>query len=295
MYVVMGGTGHVGSETAIALVNRGQAVTIVTRDAERARRTLSQRLSGPVDYAEADVEDVASLRAAFRRGRRAFLLNPSADTRTDTDAVERHTVARILEALEGSGLEKVVAESTGGARPGERLGDLSVLWELEQGLGRQPIPAAINRAAYYMSNWDALLDSVRATGKLPTLFPADLPIPMVAPRDLGMVAAERLMSPLDDVGVRHIEGPARYTSSQVAATLSKVFERPVKLEVAPREQLKQAFLRLGFSDAAADSYARMTALCIDNRFELTGSTLRGTTTLESYFRESTDGRQRRRA
>src|SRR5687768_13410589 len=111
MYVIMGGTGHVGSETAIALLNRGQAVTIVTRDANRARRVLAPGISKQVEYAEADVEDVGSLRAAFRRGRRAFLLNPNADPGSDTDAVERRTVARILEALEGSGLEKVVAES----------------------------------------------------------------------------------------------------------------------------------------------------------------------------------------
>jgi uncharacterized protein YbjT (DUF2867 family) len=296
MYVIMGGTGHVGSETAVALLNRGQAVTIVTRDARRARRVLERKISRQVEYAEADVEDVGSLRAAFRRGRRAFLLNPNADPSSDTDAVERRRVANILEALEGSGLEKVVAESTGGAQPGERVGDLNVLWELEQGLGRQEIPAAINRAAYYMSNWDGTLDSVHATGKLPTMFPADLPIPMVAPRDLGQVAAERLMSPLDDIGVRHVEGPARYPSSEVAAVLSKVLGRPVKLEVAPRDRLKQAFLGLGFSDAAADSYARMTAVCIDNRFELSDNELKGTTTLESYFRDSVaDNRQRRSA
>jgi uncharacterized protein YbjT (DUF2867 family) len=83
------------------------------------------------------------------------LLNPPADTTKDTDVIERRTVANILMALEGSGLEKVVAESTGGAQPRDRIGDLNVLWELEEGLSRQTIPAAINRAAYYMTNWDA--------------------------------------------------------------------------------------------------------------------------------------------
>ncbi|WP_322789917.1 NAD(P)H-binding protein [Cupriavidus gilardii] len=123
MYVIMGGTGHVGSATAEALLARGQAVTIVTRSAARAAKWCDKG----ADIVEADVEDVASLRAAFRRGRRAFLLNPPGDTSKDTDAIERHTVANIVAALQGSGLEKVVAESTGGAQPGERIGDLSVL------------------------------------------------------------------------------------------------------------------------------------------------------------------------
>jgi uncharacterized protein YbjT (DUF2867 family) len=294
MYVIMGGTGHVGSETVAALINCEQAVTVITRDANRARRFLAQRISGHVEYAEADVEDVPSLRTAFRCGRRALLLNPNAHPASDTDTVERRRVARILEALEGSGLEKVVAVSTGGAQPGERLGDLNVLWEFEQGLARQRIPSAINRGAYYMSNWDGPVASVHASGKLPTMFPADLPIPMVAPRDLGLLAAERLMSSVDDVGVRHIEGPARCSSSEVAAVLSKVLDRAVTLDVTPRGQLKPAFMSLGFSEPAAESYARMTAACIDNRFEQSDDFIRGTTTLEAYFRDSvTNDRLRR--
>ena len=162
MYIVMGGTGHVGSATAEALLRRGEPVAIVTSNASHAAGWQEQG----VEIIEADVEDVASLRAAFGRGRRAFLLNPPADITTNTDVVERHTVANILAALDGSGLEKVVAESTGGAQPGSRLGDLNVLWELEEGLRQQPIPAAINRAAYYMSNWDGLLDTVRSTGHI---------------------------------------------------------------------------------------------------------------------------------
>jgi len=280
MYVIMGGTGHVGSALAQALLDRGEAVTIVTRDAKRAG---AWRARG-AEIAEANVEDVASLRAALRRGRRAFLLNPSADTSADTDAVERRTVANILSALEGSGLQKVVAESTGGAQPGERIGDLSVLWELEEGLRRQPIPAAINRAAYYMSNWDGLLDAVRNTGRLPTMYAPELAIPMAAPHDLGEIAARRLVSPLDDVGIRYVEGPRRYTSADVAKAFSQALGRPVELDVTPRDQWKAAYRALGFSEAAADSYARMAAVSVDSGFDMPADALRGSTTLEAYIR-----------
>jgi uncharacterized protein YbjT (DUF2867 family) len=281
MYVVMGATGHVGSATAAALLARGTQVTIVTRDAQHAG---AWREKG-ADVAEADVEDVASLRAAFRQGRRAFLLNPPADTSLDTDLVERRTVAGILAALADSGLEKVVAESTGGAQRGSRIGDLSVLWELEQGLARTPIPAAINRAAYYMSNWDAQLDAIRKTGKLSTMFPADLAIPMVAPRDLGEVAAQRLVSSLDDVGIRYVEGPKRYSSAEVAKAFSNALGRPVEVIVTPRAQWKDAFRKLGFSEAAADSYARMTGVSIDGGFDMRKDSVRGTTTIEAYVRD----------
>jgi len=279
MYVIMGGTGHVGSAVAAELLGRGEPVAIVTR---RAAGAGAWRARG-AEIIEANVEDVASLRAAFRRGRRAFLLNPPADPATDTDAVERRTVADILEAIDGSGLEKVVAQSTGGAQPGDRIGDLNVLWELEEGLRRRAIPAAINRAGYYMSNWDGSLAAVRRDGVLPTLFPADLAIPMVAPRDVGRAAAERLLSPVDDVGIRYVEGPERYSSADVARAFAKALGRPVELAVTPRAKWTEAFLDLGFSEPAARSYARMTEASVDGGFDVAGEPWRGSTTLDDHI------------
>jgi uncharacterized protein YbjT (DUF2867 family) len=279
MHVIMGGTGHVGSAVVETLLERGQPVTLVTHDAGHAQSWVERGAQIVV----ADVRDVASLRSALRRGTRAFLLNPPADPTTDTDAVERAQVANILTALEGSKLEKIVAESTAGAQKGDRVGDLSVLWELEEGLRRQPMPSAINRAAYYMSNWDLQLDSVRETGKLKTMLPADLAIPMVAPDDLGRVAADRLLSTTGDTGVRCVEGPKRYSSVDVADAFSRALGRPVDVEVTPRAKWKDAFRAMGFSKPAADSYTRMTEVSVDQGFDIGEDSIRGETTLESYI------------
>jgi uncharacterized protein YbjT (DUF2867 family) len=278
MYVVLGGNGHVGSALVKTLVRRGEPVTVLTHDAHHAVRWTGMG----VQVVVADVSDVQSLRSAFRRGRRAFLLNPPADIRSDTDVVERATVANVLDALEGSELEKVVAESTAGAQPGERIGDFNTLWDLEQGLRRQSIPAAINQAAYYMSNWDGQLAAIRRTGKLQTMYPADFKLPMVATNDLGLFAAERLMSSIDDVGVRLVEGPRRYSSDDVANAFADALKREVEVEVTPRDQWETAYRRLGFSQPAAQSYARMTGLVLDKGFDFGEAPLRGSITLESY-------------
>jgi len=279
MFVIMGANGHVGSAVAKTLLDRAQPVTIVTHNRDRGDRWRGVG----AEVAVADVNDADSLRRAFARGRRAFLLNPPADIKTDTDAVERASVAGILAAVEGSGLEKVVAESTAGAQPGERVGDSSVLWELEEGLRRQPIAAAINRAPFYMSNWDEQLEPVRKSGKLATMLPADLKLPMAAPDDLGRFAAERLMSGLDDVGIRYIEGPSRYAPSDVAAVFAKALQRPVEVEVTPRDQWRSAYRTLGFSEPAADAYARMTEAALDRGFDNIVDPLQGSITLEDYI------------
>ncbi len=281
MHIVLGGTGHVGSALVETLLARGEPVTLVTRDASKA---APWRAKG-AQVEEADILDTAALRRVFRLGRRAFLLNPSADPSGDSDAAERRTIGAILAALEGSDLEKVVAQSTYGAQPGESIGDLGSLHVLEQGLKAQPIPATILRAAYYLSNWDMQLDLARQEGTLTSFFPADFALPMVAPRDLGEAVADFLTEPVGRTGVRHVEGPRHYTPRDVADAMAAVVGRPVELQVVPRGQWRSTFERLGFSEAAARSYARMTEITLDGGCEQPESPRRGSTTLRAYFEE----------
>jgi uncharacterized protein YbjT (DUF2867 family) len=283
MYIVVGATGHVGSAVAKILLDEGEAVTVVTRSPQKAD---AWRRRG-AEVAIADVHDVSSMREVFRRGRRAFLLNPPADISSDTDREERRTVHCLLEALDGSGLEKVVAESTLGAQPGRECGDLNILYELEVGLRNQPIPASIIRAAYYYSNWDAMLEPVTKSGILSTMFPADLELPMVAPQDLGRVAARLLREPAAPT-MHCVEGPQRYTPDDVAAAFAAALGRKVRVDVIPRGSWQDTFRSLGFSDAAARSYARMTAVTADGP-EYPDDPVRGSISLQTYIGQRARG------
>ena len=175
-----------------------------------------------------------------------------------------------------------MAASTYGARPGQGIGDLTTLWALEEGLRRQPIPAAINRGAYYMTNWAGLLETVTQTGKLPSMFPADMPMPMVAPADLGEAAAARLLTPVEDVGVRYVEGPQRYTPQDVAQAMARTLGRGVAVEVAPRDRWETIYKGLGFSDEAARAYVRMTAVTLDEGFDMLSDVVRGHVSLAEF-------------
>ncbi len=279
MYVILGGTGQVGSATARALLDEGQKVTIVTRDESHGKDLEN----AGAKIAVADIRDIDALRRIFQTAKRAFLLNPPADPTGDTDEEERENVAAIVSALDGSGLEKVVAASTYGAFEGQRCGDLTVLHEFERALETQSIPAAINRAGYYMSNWAGMVDPVQANGTLPSFFPADLSIPMVAPADLGKAAARRLMSGTGDVGVEHLEGPDRYSANDVAATFAEVMARKVEIQEVPRNALENTFREFGFSDEAAASYACMTRRVIDGETMPEDEPIRGEVTLKDYL------------
>lgn len=279
MNIILGGAGQVGSATARALLQRGEAVTVVTRNVDHG--TVLQAMGATITVA--DIRDTAALHTIFRSGTRAFLLNPPADPSSDTDREERENVAAIIEALAGSRLEKVVVASTYGARSGRRCGDLTVLYEFEEKLRGQPIPAAINRGAYYMSNWAGMIEIVREGGVLPSFFPADLTVPMVAPEDLGCAAARRLLTSVDDVGLLNIEGPQHYAPTDVAGAFSQALNIDVTVETIPRDQWVKTFTGFGFSDVAAASYACMTAAVVDGETSPNGYVEYGNIGLRDYI------------
>ncbi|QGZ40051.1 uncharacterized protein YbjT (DUF2867 family) [Pseudoduganella flava] len=280
MHIIVGGTGHVGSATARSLLRRGEPVTIVTHHREHAADLAAEG----AQVAVADIHDVPALRDILRSGTSAFLLNPPAEPSTDTDAVERANAAAIAAAVEGSGLRKVVAASTYGARPGTPCGDLTVLFEFEEALRARLGRVAVNRAAYYMSNWTGMLDAVAASGKLPSFFPADYALPMVAPEDLGEAAARRLIDADDEPAIRYVEGPRRYTAGEVAAAMAEALGKRVKVDVVPREQWTAAFRQMGFSERAAITYTCMTGTVLDESDRWPADPVRGATTLEAYIR-----------
>ncbi|MCF0060261.1 NAD(P)H-binding protein [Dyadobacter chenwenxiniae] len=148
MYIILGATGHVGSAVAETLLTKGERVTVVTRDPAKS----DQWKQKGAEVAVADVHDVKRLRQIFQTGKRLFLLNPPASPDTDTVAEEKKSLASIMAAVEGSDFEKIVAQSTYGAHDGEGVGDLGVLYELEQKLSESRIPFSVVRGAYYMSN-----------------------------------------------------------------------------------------------------------------------------------------------
>ena len=161
---------------------------------------------------------------------------------------------------------------------------MNVLYDMEQALQQLDASVSIIRAAYYMSNWDAYLPAVREKGELPSLYPADFQLPMVAPADLGRVAARLLQEPLSQTGLHYVEGPSTYSPADVAAAFVQALGGPVRVAVTPRSEWEASFRAAGFSAKAAASFAAMTALTLENP-ATPAHPERGATTLQQYINE----------
>ncbi|KAA0992403.1 NmrA family NAD(P)-binding protein [Dyadobacter aurulentus] len=281
MYIILGATGHVGTAVAETLLARGEEVTVITRNAGKSDDWQQKGAK----VAVADIRDVEGFRQILQKGKRLFFLNPPAPPTSDTIAEERKNMHAIVSALEGSGLEKIVAQSTYGAQDKDGIGDLGVLYEMEQALAKTNIPTTILRGAYYMSNWDVFLESAREEQKIYTLYPADFKIAMVAPEDIGRFAAHLLTEAVEKTGLHHIEGPAVYAPADVAEAFSQVLGKKVDTVVIPRNEWVSYLTKMGFSQKAAESMAAMTAVTLDEKYDLGSAPERGQTTIRAYIKK----------
>jgi len=285
MHLILGGTGNIGSVLAARLLKQGENVTIVSHDEKKKNQWVDKG----AQFAVVDVLEVDKLRAVFNTGERLFLLNPPADPSTDTARQEQKTATAILAALQGSKIQKVVAESTYGAQPGKGIGDLGVLYEMEQSLGRMGIPSSVMHGAYYMSNWAFSADLVRETGKLHSLYPADFKLPMVSPADIGELGAGLMLEPVSNTGNYYIEGPETYSPADVAEAFAEALGKPAEVVVVPESEWVSYLQKNGFSLEAADSMAAMTRLTLEQDYKTPVNPVKGKTTLKAFIKGVVNG------
>jgi NAD(P)H dehydrogenase (quinone) len=241
MYAITGITGKVGGEVARALLNAGHAVRAVVRDVRKgaAWESLGCTLS------VADMNDTAALTAAFAGASGVFILLPPVFDPTPGFPETRATIAALHRALQTARPEKVVCISTIGAQAKQPnlLNQLSIM---EESLGNLPMPVAFLRPAWFMENcaWDVA--PARDTGVIPSfLQPLNKQFPMVATADIGRVAAELLERKSTGTEVFELEGPARVSPNEIAATFAEIFEHPVRAEAVPRQTWEPLFKSQG--------------------------------------------------
>ncbi len=102
--LVLGGTGHYGREIVRSLVEKGASVRVLTRDAERARRTLGD---GP-EFVEGDITVGDCVREALQ-GISGLVIAVSAfapDQIKRIKAVEQDAVIAVQARLDLSDLQK---------------------------------------------------------------------------------------------------------------------------------------------------------------------------------------------
>jgi uncharacterized protein YbjT (DUF2867 family) len=202
------------------------------------------------------LSDAAALAKAFSGARAAYLMLPPISTREDQ---ERETDA-ISKAAKESGLRYAVHLSSYGAHAPEGTGPIAGLHSSEQKLNAISSLNVLHlRPGYFMENNLAAIEMIQGMGKFAHALLPDLKIPMIATRDVGAYAGQRLLA-LDFSGkqTRELLGERDLTMTEATAVIARGIGKPnVSYVQFTYDQVEQALTQSGFPPKKAAVYIEM--------------------------------------
>jgi len=248
MIVVTGATGHTGSVVAEKLLEAGEKVRVVGRSAEKLQRFVAKGAEAFVG----DVMDAAAMSIAFTAADAVYAMIPPSMSEKDFYAYQARVTESLAVAIERAGVKHVVALSSIGADKAEKCGPVTGLHRFEQRLNKTGVNILHLRPGYFMENLLQFIGLIKAMGMMAGTLRGDLPIEMIATRDIGAVAAEALAK-RDFTGqqARELLGAREVTMSEAAVTIGRAIGKSLSYSKMPEMVVKPAMIRMGMSDDVA--------------------------------------------
>ena len=254
MILVTGATGNVGTEVVRALAAAGHPVRALTRDSSAARRPAG------VTAVQGDLTAPDTLDGAFDDVTAVFLLAGYPDP------------PGLLARMADAGVRRVVLLSTG-AVAGGNLDNYVVRFNVvsEAAVRDSALTWTVLRPSGFMSNALRWLPQLQAGDTVREPF-ADLPVAMIDPFDIGVVAARALTEQEHAGHTYRLTGPQALRPAERLAILGRTLDRELRLEPVPDDEARR------------DLSAAMPAPMVDAFFEFS----RGKTYLDDEVTGTTE-------
>ena len=256
MYVILGATGNIGSEIVHRLLAKGEKVRAVGRNPEKLRALAAKG----AETVSADLHDANALTNALAGARAAFLMIPPSMTSSDYWEEQERFGEAIAAAAEKSRLQYAVVLSSIGAQVPSGTGPIAGLHRFEQKLNRFAALNALHlRPAFFMENNLMALDMIPKMGVFASALLPDHLIAMIATRDIGAYAADRMLQ-LNFTGkqTQELLGERDLSLNGVTAIIGRAIGQPdLRYVQVSYEQAAQALTGMGVSAKTAAQFVEM--------------------------------------
>lgn len=189
MLVITGATGNIGSKAADILLEKGEKVRVIGRDAARLQRFVNKGAEAAVG----DLKDTAFLTRAFNGAEGVFAMIPPNYTTTDFWGYQDEVGESIVKAIADAKVQWVVNLSSQGAELPSDTGPIVGLHRQEERLdAREGVCILHLRPAYFMENLMMDIPMIHEYGIAGSAVQGDLSFAMIATKDIAAVVAKRL-------------------------------------------------------------------------------------------------------
>jgi uncharacterized protein YbjT (DUF2867 family) len=252
--VVTTPTGNVGSRVTRLLLQAGARPTLLLRDPAK----LDEQTREHVDAVRCDQFDEDAVLRATEGADALFWVDPPVFGEDPVAAFAR-AGAIAARAIREHGIARTVFQSSVGAEKRHGAGEIDGLARAEELLDETGASVLHLRCGMFFTN--LLLDpGALEEGVLRVTTPIDAPLPWVDPRDIGDIAAARLLATgWSGREVQAVHGPEDLSYAQVAAIVSRATGRPLRAEQIPDDAMRAGLRAAGLPDVQVEAILGMSA------------------------------------
>jgi uncharacterized protein YbjT (DUF2867 family) len=258
--VLTGSLGHINQPLAQQLLDKGHELTIIS--SQPSKQQTIEALAAKA--AIGSLEDIAFLTKTFTGADIVYLMEPPVhfhDPAADTDAYWLKIARNYVQAVQQSGVTKLVHLSSIGAHTDQGVGMLAAHYRVEKILNELPSSVAIKfmRPVGFYYNMFAFIPTIKAQGAIIQNYGGDKKEPWVSPLDIASVIAEEMELPFNGRSVRYIASE-EISPNDIAGILGTAIGEPgLKWLVIPDEDFQQGLLKAGFNLTIAKGLTEMNA------------------------------------
>ena len=258
--VVTGSLGHISKPLTEELVKKGHSVTVISSKPERQKDIEALGAKAAIG----DMGDADFLAATFKGADAVYVmeaLNPGSysDPNLDVTAAIHQIGNNYRQAIQQSGVKRVVHLSSIGAHTDHGNGLLAFHYQVEQILETLPSDVSITfmRPVGFYNNLLGFIPTIKTQGVIATNYGGDDKHPWVSPIDIAAAVAEELTTPFHGRKVRYVASE-EISSNEIASILGAAIGKPnLKWIVISDEQLLQGMIASGMNPRTAAGLVEM--------------------------------------
>lgn len=250
MIVITGASGRTGRVAAEALLDKGERIRVVGREAKRLEPLAAKGAQTFVGH----VEDAAAMTKAFEGATAAYLVVPEDTSSPDLRGHQETVTDAYATAVAAEKVPYVVALSSIGAHHAEGTGPIVGLHNFEQKLNRiQGLNVLFLRPGYFMENLLMTISTIRSMGILPGGMKGDVAMPWIATRDIGAYAASRLAArDFSGTSIQELHGQRDLSMKDTASIVGAAIGNPhLSYMQVPFIMLESALVNMGLPKSSA--------------------------------------------
>ena len=251
---ITGSLGNISKPLAELLINNGHEVTIISSDPKKINNIETLGAKAAIG----SVSDIAFLTNAFKGADAIYTMVPPNWTVSNYRQYIRETGNNLREAIQASGVKRVVNLSSIGAHLSEGTGPIAGMHDVEQTLNTLDGVAVKHlRAGFFYINFFFDIGTIRHMGVMGNNYASNSKLVMVHPRDIAIAAAQELQGSFEGKSYRYVVSEEREIAEVVKALGAAINKSDLPWVQFSNEEAYAGMTAAGMSAAIASIYVEM--------------------------------------